>query len=79
MKILLLFIFILMFKIVEPQWGVSLLKLLFAWMQASIFWSYRIPILADIFVFTYPIYLLGLYIYGMTQTWKRGNLEANIR
>jgi hypothetical protein len=23
------------------------------------------PILADVFVFTYPVYLLGLYIYGI--------------
>ncbi|MFA7298295.1 MAG: phosphatase PAP2 family protein [Candidatus Absconditabacterales bacterium] len=56
-----------MYKIVEPQWGVNLLKSLFAWMQASIFWSYRIPVLADIFVFTYPVYLLALYVYGMAK------------
>jgi len=54
-----------MWKLVEPQWWVNLLKWLFAWMQASVFWSYRIPVLADIFVFTYPIYLLALYGYGM--------------
>ena len=36
-------------------------------MQASVFWSYRIPILADIFVFTYPVYLLALYIYGIAK------------
>lgn len=68
-----------MFKIVEPQWWVSILQSLFAWMQASIFWSYWIPILADIFVFTYPVYLLALYMYGMTQTWKRwATLERGI-
>jgi len=60
-------IYVSMFKITEPQWGVDLLKSLFAWMQASSFWSYRIPVLADIFVFTYPIYLLALYIYGMAK------------
>lgn len=54
-----------MFKLVEPQWWVNLLKSLFTWMQASVFWSYRIPILADIFVFTYPVYLLALYVYGI--------------
>ena len=69
-------IYISMFKIIEPQWWVSLLKLLFAWMQASIFWSYWIPILADIFVFTYPVYIWGLYIYWMVQTLKRWNVEA---
>jgi len=52
-----------MYKIVEPQWWVNLLKSLFAWMQASVFWSYRIPVMADIFVFTYPVYLLALYVY----------------
>jgi len=56
-----------MFKIVEPQWWVNLLKSLFVWMQASIFWSHRIPILADVFVFTYPIYLWVLYVYGMAK------------
>ncbi|HMS90962.1 MAG TPA: phosphatase PAP2 family protein [Candidatus Absconditabacterales bacterium] len=56
-----------MLKLIEPQWGVTLLKSLFAWMQASVFWSYWIPILADVFVFTYPVYLIGLYIYGMVE------------
>jgi len=56
-----------MFKLVEPQWWVNLLKSLFAWMQASVFRSYMIPLLADVFVFTYPIYLLVLYMYGMLK------------
>ena len=56
-----------MFKLVEPQWWVHLLQSLFAWMQASSFWSYLIPILADVFVFTYPVYLLILYVYGMAK------------
>lgn len=60
----------------EPQRWISILNSLFTWMQASIFWSYRIPILADVFVFTYPIYFLALYIYGMIQTFKRWNVEA---
>jgi hypothetical protein len=36
-------------------------------MQASVFRSYRIPVLADIFVFIYPVYLIALYIYGIIQ------------
>lgn len=56
-----------MIKLVEPQRWVNLLKSLFAWMQASIFRSYRIPILADLFIFTYPVYLSALYIYGMAK------------
>ena len=61
-------IFVVMLKLVEPQWWVSLLKYLFAWMQASIFWSHWIPILADVFVFTYPVYLLILYIYWIVES-----------
>lgn len=60
-------IYVSMFKIVEPQWWVNLLKSLFAWMQASVFWSHWIPVLADVFVFTYPVYLWVLYIYGMAK------------
>lgn len=60
-------VFVLMFKILEPQWWINLSKSLFAWMQASPFWSHRIPILADVFVFTYPIYLLALYIYWISR------------
>jgi len=60
-----------MWKIVEPQWWVDLLMKLFAWMQASIFWSHWIPILADVFVFTYPVYLLGLYGYWIAWCLKR--------
>ncbi len=74
------FLYCLMFKIIEPQWGVNLLQSLFAWMQASVFLSYRIPILADIFVFTYPVYLLTLYIYGIVEhkKWKVQGLQKKI-
>ncbi len=68
-----------MFKIVEPQWWVDLLVSLFAWMQASMFWSYWIPVLADIFVFTYPMYLIALYGYGMIQRYKRWNIDTFTR
>ena len=67
-------IYILMITLVEPQWWVNVLKLLFTWMQASIFWSYWIPVLADVFVFTYPVYLLALYIYG----WVKKNIYYKI-
>ena len=66
---------ILMFKIVEPQRWVNLLKSLFAWMQSSVFWSHRIPVLADVFVFTYPVYLLALYIYWMVES-KKSKVEG---
>ena len=34
-------------------------------MDASQLWSHRIPIFSDVFLFTYPVYLLALYVYGM--------------
>lgn len=65
-----------MFKLVEPQWWVNLLMSLYTWMQASPLGAYRVPILADVFVFTYPVYLVALYVYWMTQRMKRSNVEA---
>lgn len=60
-----------MIKLIEPIWSVNLSKALFAWMQASTFLSHWMPILADIFVFSYPIYLVALYVAGMVQMLKR--------
>jgi len=54
-----------MIKLIEPLWSLNLSKALFAWMQASTFLSHRMSILADIFVFSYPVYLVVLYLYGM--------------
>lgn len=65
-----------MIKLVEPTWGVNLLKSLFARMQASIFRSYRMPVLADIFVFTYPVYLLALYGYGIFKKHLQSKIAA---
>jgi membrane-associated phospholipid phosphatase len=65
-----------MIKLIEPLWSVNLSKALFAWMQASVFLSHWMPILADIFVFSYPVYLVALYLYGIALTWKRGNVET---
>lgn len=64
-----------MIKLIEPIWSVNLSKALFAWMQASTFLSHWMPILADIFVFSYPIYLVALYVAGMVQMLKRWNVE----
>lgn len=54
-----------MIKLIEPLWSVNMSKSLFAWMQASAFLSHWMPILADVFVLTYPVYLVVLYLYGM--------------
>lgn len=65
-----------MLKLIEPQWWENLLMKLFAWMQASGFWSYRIPVLADVFVFTYPVYLLVLYGYGFFKKHLQSKIAA---
>lgn len=65
-----------MLKLVEPTRWINLSKSLYAWMQTSVFWAQWIPVLADVFVFTYPIYLLGLYGYWIVQTMKRSNAES---
>lgn len=50
-----------MIKLIEPTRWVTLVQNLNTAMIESSILSYRVPILADIFVFSYPIYLLGLY------------------
>jgi undecaprenyl-diphosphatase len=52
-----------MIALKEQLWGISLLKSLYFWMIWSQFWSWMIPILADVFVFVYPVYLAVLFIY----------------
>jgi len=53
-----------MFHIVEPMRWVTIVQNLNAIMKANPTLSHRVPILADIFVFSYPVYLLGLYAWG---------------
>lgn len=59
-----------MFVIHEPQWWVNLVLSLNTWMSTSALLTLWIPILADIFVFVYPIYLAIVYCYGI---WHRDN------
>ena len=59
-----------MFHILEPQWWIALLQILNAWMMSSPALMYRIPKLADIFVFTYPVYLLLLYFRGVVSRFR---------
>jgi len=53
-----------MIAIKEPLRWETILKSLYSWMIWSQFWSWMIPILADVFVFTYPVYLLILFVWG---------------
>lgn len=51
-----------MLKLIEPVWWIELLKILNQWMNASSVLTYLMPKLADIFVFSYPLFLMWLYI-----------------
>lgn len=53
-----------MLKLIEPNRGITLIKYLNQVMTQSPVLTHRTPILADIFVFSYPIYLAALYITG---------------
>ena len=53
-----------MIHLIEPQRGITTIKFLNTLMTNSPTLKHRAPILADIFVFSYPIYLGGLYIAG---------------
>lgn len=51
-------------KLIEPQRWIAIVKTLHKIMIQSPVLLDRVPILSDVFVFTYPIYLGGLYTYG---------------
>lgn len=59
-----------MFKLIEPNRWFILLKNLNWRMNSSQVLIYWMPILADIFVFTYPIFLVWLYVSG----WVKKNI-----
>jgi len=51
----------------EPIWWENLLKFLNDFVAKNDVLSRWMPILSDVFVFTYPVYLLGLYFYGIKK------------
>ncbi len=51
-------------KLLEPTRWVNVLKTLNQTMNASPFLTHRTPIAADVFVFSYPVYLAALYVSG---------------
>jgi membrane-associated phospholipid phosphatase len=58
-----------MIDLIEPMWGQTLLLWMHQVMQYPFFFE-RLPFVADIFVFVYPMYLVVLYGYGMFQGYK---------
>ena len=61
-------------QLIEPQRGVSLLLTLHKAMTSSPVRAYLTPTLADVFVFTYPIYLIILYCMG----WIRKQINYKV-
>jgi len=53
--------------ILEPVWGQKLMVVLNNWINQHYILTKLIPFTADIFVFTYPVYLLGLYFWGINK------------
>lgn len=51
-----------MIALKEPLWWEILLKNLYYRMLKNEFWVWMIPLLADVFVFLYPIYLLFVFL-----------------
>lgn len=54
-------------KLPEPKWWEQLLIAMNDYVNKSYILSKYVPITADIFVFSYPIYLAGLYLYGINK------------
>jgi membrane-associated phospholipid phosphatase len=63
-----------MIELIEPKRWVDLVNFLYKLMISNEILSVLTPILADIFVFSYPIYLLSLYIWW----WYKKNRETKI-
>lgn len=56
-----------MLKLNEPQWWVDILTSLNTLMHNNEILFAITPMASDIFVFTYPIYLLALYLWGIKK------------
>lgn len=54
-------------QIIEPVRGQRLMVALNSWVVKHDLLVKLLPFTADVFVFTYPFYLIGLYLWGMKQ------------
>jgi len=64
-----------MIELIEPMWGQELLLWMHQVMQYPFFFD-RLPVVADAFVFVYPVYLVVLYGNGMFQSYKGKRLQG---
>ncbi len=65
--------------IVEPIWGKQVLIFLSGFAGNNEILRVIVPIFADFFVLTYPLFLAGLYIYGIVKKqdmYKNGSLTV---
>lgn len=53
--------------IIEPEWWQQLMIALNSWIVKHELLVKILPITADIFVFSYPVYLIGLYLRGLKK------------
>ena len=58
-----------MIELIEPMWGQSLLLVMHRIMENPL-WAEILPVVADVFVFVYPVYLVVLYGCGMYTSCK---------
>ena len=56
------------FTMNEPNRWVHLITAMNNFMAKHTILLYSMPILADVFVFAYPVYLVGLYLYGINKS-----------
>ncbi len=66
-----------MIKLLEPLWARELFLRLYYYVQETSFLFYSVPVLADIFVMFYPVYLIVLYlvaIFFRKDLWKESAL-----
>jgi membrane-associated phospholipid phosphatase len=65
--------------ITEPTWGEQLMLELNAWMINTPRARALVPVTADVFVFTYPLFLVVVYLYGIVnkaRVWKVRALQV---
>lgn len=71
----LFYVLCIMIELIEPMWGQDLLLWMHQVMQHPFFFE-RLPVVADVFVFVYPVYLVVLYGWGMIENYKGWMLES---
>lgn len=56
-----------MLKVIEPTRAVNLMRAMNDFVVKDSILKELVPYTADVFVFTYPVYLVALYIYGINK------------